>query len=203
MSVLKRVVAAVITLAAITAMTQTARADTAEAMCEVRQHGEVKRNASGPCTFSQRRGYVDIKLRNGDTYNLSPGNKASHFKDQKDRHVERTSAGGNSQTYKWENKKIIVTFNGDTTGQPRHQNHHSPGQVGDTPPNLRDLVGQKGGQAEDQLQERGYKLKNSSKSGGAIYTNWKEKSSGRCVTIRTKDGRYKSIVYSTDYDCRQ
>lgn len=48
---------------------------------------------SGPCTFSQRQGYIDIDLRNGMTYSLSPANKADHFKDQKGNKVVRTQAG--------------------------------------------------------------------------------------------------------------
>jgi len=185
-------------------MAQTALADTTKATCELHKHGEVKQNASGRCTFSQRQGYVDIELRNGHTYNLSPGNKANHFKDQDGSKVKRTNAGGNSQTYKWEHKKLIVTFNNhDNNDRSHRQDRHSSGEVGDTPRNLRDLVGQRGGEAEDQLQERGYKLKGSSKSGGAVYSNWKEHSTGRCVTVRSVNGLYKSIVYATDYDCKR
>ncbi len=201
MSILRKVVVP-ISLAVITGMTQTAWADSTRARCELHKHGEVKQNASGSCTFSQRQGYVDIELHNGDTYSLSPGNQANHFKDQKGDKVERAGAGGNSQTYKWKHKKIIVTFNGDNGGQSHRQDRHSSGEVGDTPHNLRDLVGQRGGEAEDQLQERGYKLKGSSKSGGAVYSNWKEHSTGRCVTVRSVNGLYKSIVYATDYDCK-
>ena len=201
MSILRKVVAP-LSLAVITGMAQTAWADSTKATCELHKNGEVKQNASGRCTFSQRQGYVDIELHNGDTYSLSPGNKADHYKDQKGNRVKRTNAGGNSQTYKWEHKKIIVTFNGGNSGQSHRQDRHSSGEFGDTPRNLRDLVGQRGGEAEDQLQERGYKLKGSSKSGGAVYSNWKEHSTGRCVTVRSVNGLYKSIVYSTDYDCK-
>jgi uncharacterized membrane protein len=70
-----------------------ARADSSEANCQVRKDGETKQGRSGPCTFSQRQGYIDIDLRNGDTYSLSPANKADHFKDQKGNKVVRTQAG--------------------------------------------------------------------------------------------------------------
>lgn len=202
MSITTKLVA-LASLAALTCMAHTTWADTTGAKCEMYKKGEKQKDESGHCTFSQRQGYVDITLRNGNSYNLSPGNKENHFKDQNDRPVKRTMEGENTQNYKWEHKKIIVTFSNNDTQQHHTQDHHSSGQSGDTPDNLRDLVGQRGGQAEDQLQERGYKLKNSSKSDDSVYSNWKEKSTGRCVTIRTVDGRYKSIVYTPDYDCKK
>ena len=105
--VLSAMLAAVTTLGA----SSIVRADSAEAMCEVRKDGDTKKGASGPCTFSQRQGYVDLDLRNGDTYSLKPGDKPDHFKDQKGIKVKRTSATATSQEFKWEGgKKIIVTF---------------------------------------------------------------------------------------------
>ena len=93
-----------------------AHADSAEAMCEVRKDGHVKQGQSGPCTFSQRQGYIDLDLRNGETYSLSPGNQPNHFKDQKGNKVVRTQAGGNTQEFKWEGgKKVTVTFGGSSS----------------------------------------------------------------------------------------
>jgi hypothetical protein len=102
-------------LAAVTAIgaVSIARADSMDAMCEVRKDGDTKQGASGPCSFSQRQGYVDIDLRNGDKYSLKPGDKPDHYKDQKGIKVKRTSATATSQEFKWEGgKKIIVTFVG-------------------------------------------------------------------------------------------
>lgn len=87
-----------------------ALADTTEANCQVRKKGDLAKDASGPCTFSQRQGYIDITLKNGGTYNLSPGDRPNHFKDQNGHGVERTAAGGDSHTYKWEHMQIVVTF---------------------------------------------------------------------------------------------
>src|SRR5512139_2020327 len=53
----------------------TAFADTAEVTCEVRKEGETRKGASGPCTFSQRQGYITLRLKNGDSFDLSPGDK--------------------------------------------------------------------------------------------------------------------------------
>jgi hypothetical protein len=91
---------------------QIASADTASATCEVRKDGEKQGGKSGPCTFGQRQGYIDIDLRNGDTYALSPGNNANHYRDQKGNKVVRTSSTANAQEFRWENGKYVtVRFN--------------------------------------------------------------------------------------------
>ena len=93
-----------------------ALADSTQAMCEVRKDGHAKQGKSGPCTFSQRQGYIDLDLRNGETYSLSPGNQPNHFKDQKGNKVVRTQAGGNTQEFKWEGgTKVVVTFGGSAS----------------------------------------------------------------------------------------
>ena len=94
------------------AWTQIASADSAAATCEVRKDGEKQGGKSGPCTFGQRQGHVDIDLRNGDTYSLSPGNNANHYRDQKGNKVVRTRSTANSQEFRWENGKYVtVHFN--------------------------------------------------------------------------------------------
>lgn len=110
-------VSAAIVVLAMAAFASPVRADSAEAMCEVRKDGETKRGRSGPCTFSQRQGYIDLDLRNGVNYSLAPGNKPNHFKDQKGNKVVRTQAGGNTQEFKWEGgTKVVVTFVGSSSG---------------------------------------------------------------------------------------
>jgi hypothetical protein len=90
---------------------QPASADTADANCEVRKDGDKQKGKSGPCTFSQRQGYIDIDLKNGDTVALRPADKANRFKDQHGNKVVRTQSGGSNQTFKWENgKHISVTL---------------------------------------------------------------------------------------------
>jgi len=175
-----------------------ASADSAEAMCEVRKDGDTKRGASGPCTFSQRQGYVNLDLRNGDTYSLSPGNKSGHYKDQKGNKVVRTNAG-NSEEFKWEGgKKIVVTWaSTPSTQYPSASNY----RAGDTAPDLADLVGAKAGQAEGELQRRGYAYATGSTSGNAQYSSWFNRSTGRCVMVRTEQGRYQSIVQTSPVDC--
>ena len=75
-------------------------------------------------------------------------------------------------------------------------------QAGDTVPALSDLVGAKAGQAEDTVKQRGYKWVKTDKQAAGSYSYWTEKGTGECVTIRTADGRYQSIVYTGGkFDC--
>lgn len=74
-------------------MAQTVRADSSDATCEFYKDSDKNRNKSGSCMFSQRQGYIDIGLRNGDTYSLSPRDKSDHYKDQHGDKVERSQGG--------------------------------------------------------------------------------------------------------------
>ena len=93
-------------------LTHRAQADTASATCAVRKDGDKQKGKSGPCTFGQRQGYIDIDLKNGDTISLSPvGNGPGKYKDQNGNKVTRTSATTSGMDFKWENgKKLTVTY---------------------------------------------------------------------------------------------
>lgn len=124
--------------------TQSARADSASANCEVRKDGEKQGGKSGPCTFGQRQDYIDIDLRNGDTYVLSPANNPNHYRDQKGNKVVRTSSTASSQEFRWENGKYVtVHFNAS--------NHHSGGY------NPAYGAGAYGGGGQSSEYQRGYK----------------------------------------------
>ena len=107
-----------LSMAAICAFSQGVAADSTSATCEFYSHGDKKKDRTGPCTFSQRQGNIDITLKNGKTFSLSPGNKPDHFKDQEDHKVVREKAAGDSQTYKWDEKRIVVTFNAHSANAP-------------------------------------------------------------------------------------
>ncbi|PLW69369.1 hypothetical protein [Pseudohalioglobus lutimaris] len=155
----------------IAAVTSQVMADTTQATCEFYHHGDKKKGASGPCQFSQRQGYVDIRLTNGKQWNLSPHGEANHFRDQDGHKVKRKNEG-DTQVYKWEERSIHVHFKGSHSGDGHHSSHHNDGN---TPHDLKDLIGQRGGEAEDKLMNRGYKLANSSTSGKDVYSNWRHK----------------------------
>jgi len=74
---------------------------------------------------------------------------------------------------------------------------------GDPVPALQDLVGAKGGQAEDLVVQRGYEWRNTKKQADSSFSFWLEKNTGNCVAIRTTDGRYGAIVYTADRDCNR
>lgn len=66
---------------------------------------------------------------------------------------------------------------------------------------LEDMVGARAGQAEGELQRRGYVNTGGSKGDDRSYTNWWNADRGQCVTIATMDGRYVSVTPTTAPDC--
>jgi hypothetical protein len=166
------------------ALSQTASADTAEATCEVRKDGEVKAGQSGACTFSQRQGYVDISLRNGESWSLTPGDAANQYRDQKGNKVVRT-VEGQDHVYKWPNKKITVRFG----GSPKSTSNSSGG-VGD----LQDMVNGRwvGAEVADEMARRGYKSVRDSVAGGYVTSHYQ--GHGKCVIVNLDtDKRVTSI----------
>ena len=183
------------------AFAQSTVADTASAQCEVWHNGDRKPEASGHCQFSQRQGYIDIRLKNKAEWNLSPARHSNTYTDQRGAEVKR-SFEGQTHVYKWHDRTVKVTFGGGHSGShsKSHEEHHKNGH---TPRDLQDLVGKRGGNAEDQMQARGYRLANSSTSGRDVYSNFRHQHGGQCVSVHSVDGHYKSIVYVPQYDCQK
>ncbi|XGV97875.1 MAG: hypothetical protein ACAF41_02870 [Leptolyngbya sp. BL-A-14] len=73
--------------------------------------------------------------------------------------------------------------------------------VGTPVDGLSDLVGARAGQAENAITQRGYRFVKSQPSGDAVYSYWREARTNYCVTIRTANGRYESIVYGLTTSC--
>ena len=115
-----------IAILALGAWSQPGLADTAEAMCEVHKHGEVLKSESGPCGYSQRQGYVSISLRSGKRWELAPGDRANHFKDQNGNGVKRT-AKDSSHAYEWKTQTIFVTFEPSGHGHNPESSHSRQG----------------------------------------------------------------------------
>jgi len=82
-------------------------------------------------------------------------------------------------------------------GDPRHME----GASNSTPRALADLVGARAGQAEAELQRRGYTYRSGEQLPNGIGTFWTEGNSGQCVEIITADGRYEEIFYVEWYHC--
>ena len=69
-----------------------------------------------------------------------------------------------------------------------------------TPPALSDMVGARAGQAEGELQRRGYQATNRSEVvGDGRMTYWRR--GNDCVAIMTRDGRYASINQAGRNEC--
>ena len=184
-----------------------ALADTAAAMCEAHKDGEKRKKASGECSFSQRQGYVSIRLRNGETWELSPADKPNVYRDQEGKKVVRSMDGYN-HVYKWEHKKIIVSFPpapaaATSSGHAEHQGH-GPTPHCETPPELRDLIGGRyvGGEVADEMGRRGYHSVRDAVSGDDVYSYYK--GHGNCVTVLLDGRRHvRSIVSGPDFDCKR
>jgi len=72
----------------------------------------------------------------------------------------------------------------------------------DSAPGLQDLVGAKGSSGEQALQQRGYQYVKGEKSGTDSYTYWRQTHTGQCITVRTAEGRYQSLVKAPNADCQ-
>ena len=68
---------------------------------------------------------------------------------------------------------------------------------------IEDMVGARAGQAEGELQRRGYRNVRGEKGDDRSYTYWWNAGRRQCVVIATMDGRYSSIQPTTAPDCRQ
>ena len=177
-----------------------ALADTASANCVFQKDGDTHKDATGSCTFSQRQGYINLELKNGTRYSLSPTGREGQYKDQKGNRVTRTITGSSTEEFRWGGgTRILLTF----TGSPGAAPPASGGAAGDTPPALADLVGARASSGEMELNRRGYAWQGTEKSGTDAYSYWREIENGQCVVVRTSDGRYASIAYAPDLDCKQ
>ena len=186
---------------------------TFDAMCEVRKEGDTRQGASGPCGFSHRQGYVTLDLRNGDVYNLTPGNEAGRFKDQKGQTVVRTQSGNGFQEFKWEGgKHIIVTFperyrqpqygwqppyGQPTYGQPYGQ--PVAYRIGETPEGLASLIGTKAD--ENDLKRLGYNWVQGSDNGPGRHALWFNPTNRHCVRVRVENNHYQSITGTDPREC--
>ena len=86
-------------------------ADSEDAFCEVRAHGETAQGATGYCTITQSQGHVGIRLANGESFDLEPGKNAGRFHDQDGNGVDHEVKKDGSHYYKWAHRNITVYFN--------------------------------------------------------------------------------------------
>ncbi|WP_375513050.1 hypothetical protein [uncultured Nostoc sp.] len=184
------------------------KADTVNARCDVFPKGQDRATSSGRCTFSQRQGAVSIELENGRRYDLLPeGNRPGNYRDQNgDAAYRQTGLGDKGQIYRLANESIYVywdtaSYRQNSGNRNRRAAARRQPEAGTTVSQLSDLVGARAGQAENTVKERGYRWVKSDDSG---YGYWLEGRTNYCVTIRTEEGRYQSIVYTGgSEDCKK
>jgi len=70
-------------------------------------------------------------------------------------------------------------------------------------PNVQDLVGARGSSGEMALEQRGFEWVKTDKTAESSYAYWKHRQTGQCLTVRTVNGRYASLVPSPSFDCRK
>ena len=77
------------------------------------------------------------------------------------------------------------------------------GNVPVATPYVQDLVGARGRDGEGRLKERGFIWVKTEKSDDSSYTYWKHRQSGQCISVRTTNGRYASLVKTPPFDCEK
>ncbi|NQE35695.1 hypothetical protein [Microcoleus asticus] len=208
MKLANSLLAVTVTIASV-GFTVSVKADTVNARCDVYPKGEDRTVSSSPCTFSQRQGAVGIQLENGKRYDLTPvGNQPGNYRDRNGRPAYRQAGlGERGQIYRLATESIFVYW--DTAPDRQNSGNTNSGgsaarsqpDAGTTVPQLRDLVGARAGQAENAVRQRGYRFVKADEGG---YTYWLEGRTNYCVTIRTDEGRYQSIVYTGgSADCQK
>ncbi|MBP6003874.1 MAG: hypothetical protein KA746_10615 [Pyrinomonadaceae bacterium] len=72
-----------------------------------------------------------------------------------------------------------------------------------TPADVSDLVGIKASSGESELRSRGYRFVKTEKGGDSSYSNWWRSNTKTCISVRTFNGRYDTIVSVVSADCNQ
>ena len=79
------------------------------AICEFYNHGDLKRDRSGPCSISDGSDEVTIDLDNGETYRFIPERKREgHYVDQDGNRLDVKHNNDYKRTYRWKNQRLIV-----------------------------------------------------------------------------------------------
>lgn len=115
-SVLMISLAAIATLGTAVAV----KADTVDARCDIYPAGQDRATSSGPCTYSQRQGFVGIQLQNGQRYDLRPvEGQPEDYVDQNGQPASRdnTGLGDRGVIFRLSNESIFVYWDPAPYGQ--------------------------------------------------------------------------------------
>jgi hypothetical protein len=84
-------------------------AEEKKAVCEFHNHGELKKDKTGPCTYTSTDEEIKIKLANGEVYRLIEESKRKgHYIDQDGNRADVKNSGGYKLTYRWKNQRLTV-----------------------------------------------------------------------------------------------
>ena len=100
-----------LTLAALAAFPLKAEAEREDAFCEVREHGAPANDATGYCTVTLTERSISIRLANGTSFELDPGDRPGRFRDGDGNSVGHEVKSDGSHYYTWEGRDITVYFN--------------------------------------------------------------------------------------------
>ena len=102
------VAASVITAGAIAPLPGIA-ADGRAAICDFYNHGDYKKDRSGPCRFDEDSDEVRIKMRDGKSMRFIPeAKRKGHFVDQDGNRLDVQHDNDYKRTYRWKNQRLIV-----------------------------------------------------------------------------------------------
>ncbi|WP_199337548.1 MULTISPECIES: hypothetical protein [unclassified Nostoc] len=90
---------------------------------------------------------------------------------------------------------------GRYSGSSRRRGSTPENLISTVPSNLADLVGARAGQAEGELQRRGYTYHTTQTFEGGASAYYVENETGYCVEVGTVEGRFSSIVYNSSDRC--
>jgi len=96
-------------LVAIASISNGAAAEEKKAVCEFHNHGDLKKDKTGPCTYASSEEEIRIKLANGEQYRfIEERKRKGHYIDQDGNRLDVKKSGGYKLTYRWKNQRLIV-----------------------------------------------------------------------------------------------
>lgn len=109
-----------------------------DARCDVFPAGDDKATSSGLCTFSQRQGFVTLRLKGGQTIALKPNESTPNaFFDERGEPAKREILEANrGQVYRLDTQSIVVFWDPApyAKGASSRSSAPAPGSPGANPP---------------------------------------------------------------------
>jgi hypothetical protein len=86
-----------------------AAAEARASICEFYNHGDFKRELSGPCTLDESSEEVNIKLNDGSSMRFIPErDRKGHFIDQDGNRLDVKHENDWKRVYRWKRQRLIV-----------------------------------------------------------------------------------------------